>query len=307
MHLPIRFGTRASPMAVKMAEGVRDLVRGVDASIAIQVETFLSKACMIPGDLKDAGGKGLFVKDLERRLLDGEIDCALHALKDVPGDEPMHPDLVLLAFMSREDPSDALVLRRGINEPDLARARVGTSAPRRAAILRRLFPGISIEICRGNVNTRIRQLDEGRFDALVVSTSGLKWLGLESRITRRFTPAEMLPAVGQGIVCVQVRKSDVDRCRFLREINDTWSEFAATAERQVLSGLRGDCHSAIAAHCRQVGAQVVLQALVMAPDGENSLSAVEQMHVDDVSLSAAALGRRVVSDLVAQGALDLLR
>lgn len=304
MHPSLRFGMRASKMAVTAGLHARALINGIAPNIPIDMVHFVSQGDLTQGDLANAGGKGLFIKDLEQRLLSGEIDFALHTLKDVPGDVPMHPDLTLVSFLTREDPRDALVLRHGVRERDLRGGVIGTSAPRRRAILKKLYPGVTTVICRGNVDTRIRHLDDGRFDAIVVSAAGLERLGLESRIARRYDTSEMLPAVGQGIVCLQVRKADVARCTFLRLVNDEWSETAAVAERAVLSGLRGNCHSAIAAHLSREGTKVVLEAEVMESRGETQLWTRHEAEADGVDVES--LGRFAVAGLLEQGAASLL-
>jgi hydroxymethylbilane synthase len=304
MHPLLRLGTRSSKMAMIAAERARDLILAAHPQIPVQILPFASEGCLISGDLKDVGGKGLFIKDLERRLLAGEIDCALHTLKDVPGDLPLHPDLTLLAFLDREDPRDALVLRAGIREEDLSHHIVGTSAPRRTAILHRLYPGVRTTLSRGNVDSRIRHLDSGKYDALVLSAAGLDRLGLTDRIVRRFEPSEMLPAVGQGIVCLQVRKVDADRCSFLREVNNAWSETAATVERGVLSGLQGNCHSAIAAHCYRSGKSIVLEALVL--DDASGTVVKSRQACDAGSVAVEQLGALAAADLLKQGAAAFL-
>jgi hydroxymethylbilane synthase len=304
MHPPLRLGTRASAMAIVSAEHARSLILKQNPEIEIEIKTFLSEGCQTPGDLKDAGGKGLFIKDLERRLLAGEIDCAIHTLKDVPGDQPLHPDLVLIAFLEREDPRDALVLRDGVYEKDLVNCVIGTSAPRRIAMLHHLYPGVRTTLMRGNADTRIKKLDAGACDAVVLSAAGLVRLGLERRISRHFDPSEMLPAVGQGILCIQVRKSDADRCTFLRAINDEWAETAATIERDVLYGLQGNCHSAIAAHCTTSNGRILLDALVL-DDTTGKVLKTSQQGSATVDI-IAELGQRAAADLLSQGARAML-
>lgn len=305
MHPSLRLGVRSSAMAVGCAEHAKRLIQQISSAITVDIMPYASEGDMIQGDLKLAGGKGLFIKDLERRLLAGEIDCALHTLKDVPGDVPMHPDLMLFAFLAREDPRDALVLRRDFLEENLSRGSIGTSAPRRKAVLSQMYPGADVILARGNVDTRIRHLDEGRYDAIVVSAAGLKRLGIENRISRHYDTSEMLPAVGQGIICLQVRRFDAERCNFLRQINDRWSETAADAERSVLKALNGNCHSAIAAHCFRRDNKAVLEAIVFNVDGSRMIRVKKETHIEGFEIGTM-LGHSVASDLVNRGACALI-
>lgn len=196
--------------------------------------------------LDQVGGKGLFVKELDAALRDHRVDLTVHSLKDVPMEVP--EDLPLLGFSSREDPRDVLVLPQGASEPDPGKP-IGSASLRRSIQLRALYPGFEIMPVRGNLQTRLRKLDEGQYGALVLAAAGLKRLGLEKRISRYFTVDEMIPAAGQGILAVQGRR-DEDHS-WLRGFTDPDAEAAALCERAFARTLGGGCTSPVCAHARR--------------------------------------------------------
>src|SRR5690606_30951689 len=154
----------------------------------------------------------------EQRLLNGEIDCAIHCLKDIPGDIPMHPDLAIMCFLERDDPRDALIMGNGKSAPKKGDGQgftLATSSPRRLALLKHLYPGVNIIPLRGNVDTRMRKLMDGEFDGMVLSYAGLERLNLQQHATHIYEPEEMLPAVGQGTLVLQVRREDIPKCPYL--------------------------------------------------------------------------------------------
>jgi hydroxymethylbilane synthase len=315
MQRQIVLGARSSKMAVIIAEQVKSLI-DTRTDLLTEIKTFSSAGDKIAGDLRVFGGKGAFVKDLEQRLLSREIDCAVHCLKDVPGDEPMHSELTLCAFLAREDERDALLLHPSVALEALgsgAGRTLATSSPRRQALLRMRYPEAQIIPLRGNVDTRFRKLQEKQFDGMVLSYAGLKRLGLESHATHIFSCEEMLPAVGQGVLCLQIRKADSERFANLREkLNCPLSDAASSAERQLLHTLNGDCYSAIAGYCTVASAAssaaqgtcVTLRGLVASVDGKKILQA--SASVDSLG-AAAELGRRVADQLLNQGALALIQ
>ena len=304
-HRQLRIGTRASPMARAMADTIRDIIISVAPSLNPEILAFVAEGDKIKGCLQSFGGKGTFIKDLERRLLAHEIDCAVHSLKDIPGDLPPHKDLTLISFLPREDPRDALILREGVSEVDLRVGGViGSSAPRRQAALKKLYTAAEVRLCRGNVNSRLKNLDEGKFDAIVLSYAGLKRLKFESRVARIFQPDEMLPAVGQGIMSLQVRKEDAEKCPYLKKISDPKAEIAASVERAMLFRLNGNCHSAIAGYCSFLSdTRVQMCGIVYNPETGDFLKSVIE---SDVAADIENLGTRVADDLIAQGARDLI-
>jgi hydroxymethylbilane synthase len=193
--------------------------------------------------LDKVGGKGLFVKELDRALRDGRSDLSVHSLKDMPMEVP--EELPLVAFSKREDPRDVLVLPEGEKEWDRTRP-VGCSSRRRIIQLQALYPELTFQMVRGNVLTRLRKLDEGPYGALILAAAGLKRLGLEKRISRYFEPEEVIPAAGQGILAVQGRRGE--DYRFLEGFHDVEAAAAASAERAFVAELDGGCTSPVAAH-----------------------------------------------------------
>ena len=304
-HRQLRIGTRASPMARAMAVTVKDVIMSVAPSIELEILTFVAEGDKIKGSLQCHGGKGTFIKDLERRLIAHEIDCAVHSLKDIPGDLPPTEDLTLISFLPREDPRDALILREGVTEDDLrAGGVIGSSAPRRQAALMKLYPAAKVKLCRGNVNSRLKHLDDGQFDAVVLSYAGLVRLNLASRVSRIYQPDEMLPAVGQGIMSLQVRKTDAETCPYLKQISDPKAEIAAAVERTMLLHLNGNCHSAIAGYCSFLSeTRVQMCGIVYNPATGDFLKAEIQ---SELSADIAKLGIRVADELIAQGARALI-
>lgn len=299
----IILGTRPSKMAMQMAGYAKSCLEA-QGSVEVEIRTYASTGDRNQGDLSKVGGKGAFVKDLEERLLAGEIDCAIHTLKDVPGDIAPHPDLELAAFFERGDPRDALIMRAGLGEPtDGEGLTLATSSPRRQAFLRRLYPQARVIPLRGNVDTRFRKMESGEFDGMVLAKAGLERLELEHRITKVYEPEEMLPAVGQGILTLQVRKADMSRCGFLREVHSQAAGRIVAAERGLLHVLQGNCHAAIAGYCDEQDGQRRLRGWVASPAGQDVLAAEARQFLND---DPGLLGRQVAEDLLRQGARRLI-
>lgn len=304
MNHRIILGTRPSQMAMQMANYAKSLLEAQYAGVEVVVQTYASTGDRNMGDLSKVGGKGAFVKDLEERLLAGEVDCAIHSLKDVPGDIAPHPELELTAFLTRDDPRDALIMREGVPVPTKgAGVTLATSSPRRQAFLRRLYPEAEIVPLRGNVNTRFRKMGEGEFDGMVLAKSGLERIELAQHISKVYEPEEMLPAVGQGIIALQVRKVDIAKCGFLRAIHSQHTGQVVAAERQLLHVLQGHCHSAIAGYCDETNGQRRLRAWVSNIMGSETMVAEASQNLND---DAQALGQIVAENLLAQGARRLI-
>ena len=206
--------------------------------------------------LDQVGGKGLFVKELDRALLEGRSDLSVHSLKDMPMEVP--EELPLIAFSKREDPRDVLVLPKGADSWDRSRP-VGCSSLRRMLQLAQLYPEVTFQTVRGNVLTRLRKLDEGEYGALILAAAGLKRLGLEQRISRYFEPEEMIPAAGQGILAIQGRKNEDYSC--LEGFGDRDAACAAKAERAFVTELNGGCSSPVAAHAIVEGERIRMLGL----------------------------------------------
>ncbi len=285
-----------------MANNVAWQLKEAAPEIKVEVRGFKSDGDKFMGDLATIGGKGAFVRNLDHKLLTGEIDCAVHSLKDIPGDIECHKDLKHLAMLEREDPRDCLVMREGLSEVSSDHV-LATSSPRRRAFLKKLFPENKIIPLRGNVNTRFRKLREGEFDGMVLSYAGLVRLNLEQHVTRILSPDDFVPAVGQGVVCLKVRREDVNACQYLRLLNNTQAEITTTAEREMLWVLKGDCHSAIAGYCRFEGDQLFMTGVVAAPNGTDFIEASASQRAE---ASPEELGRKIAEELLEKGARKYL-
>lgn len=294
----MRIGSRGSKLALWQAEHVRDLLagRGIEASIEVIRTTGDNITDVSLAQLgKQTSTKGLFTKELEDALLDGRIDLAVHSLKDMPTDLP--PGLQLVAVPGpREDVRDALV---GCALKDLpAGAKVGTSALRRQAQLHAARPDLVIEPIRGNVDTRLRKLDEGQYDAIVLASAGLRRLGWAARITESLAPEFMCPAVGQGALAIEARAGD-DR---LLVLDDLTVRSAVTAERALLRSLGGGCQVPVGAYAEPNGDQLRLRAVVVSPDGKTVL----REELPGAFMYAEVIGQEVAKALLGNGARKIL-
>ncbi len=292
--------TRESRLAMWQAEHVQAILRGRGHSVDLlgmttQGDQILDRA------LSQVGGKGLFVKELEVALELGKADLAVHSLKDVPMELP--EGFALACVMEREDPRDAFVSNKFANLDALAQgAVVGTSSLRRVALLRALRPDLKIEPLRGNLDTRLRKLDEGQYDAIVLAAAGLKRLGLAQRIRAIFDPEQLLPAAGQGALGIEVRAARHDVVDVLAPLVHQTTWLAVAAERAVSKAMGGSCSMPLAAYATLAGDLLTLNAAW--GDTENKLPLVrvrQQGPVTDLA-SAAKLGQRV-ADALREGVL----
>lgn len=240
----INIGSRESKLAVVQSEMVRDYINSHNEDVEAQLVTMKTTGDIIlDRSLDQVGGKGLFVKELDKALMEGRTCLSVHSLKDMPMEVPAQ--LPLIAFSKREDPRDVLILPRGETEIDFSKP-VGCSSLRRMLQFKKLYPQASFKGVRGNVITRLAKLDEGQYGALILAAAGVKRLGLADRISRYFDPDEMIPAAGQGILAVQGRADMA--YDFLAGYNDPEGELAALAERAFVRELDGGCTSPVAAH-----------------------------------------------------------
>ena len=302
----LTIATRESRLAMWQAEHVRDLL-AARFGIEVKLLGMTTRGDQIlDRSLSKVGGKGLFVKELETALEDGAADLAVHSLKDVPMDLP--PGFALAAVLEREDPRDALVSPRYASLAELPQgACVGTSSLRRVAQLAAQRPDLRIEPLRGNLDTRLRKLDEGQYDAIVLAAAGLVRLGLAERIRTRFDAAQMLPAAGQGALGIEVRADDVALREALATLIDRPTWLAVHAERAVSRGLGGSCSMPLAAHATWRGDSLHLAAALGHATQPARALLVSQASGPVVDTAAAeALGARAVAALHAAGAASYL-
>ncbi|MGB6946442.1 MAG: hydroxymethylbilane synthase [Bryobacteraceae bacterium] len=297
----LTIGSRGSQLALWQAHWIQARLEKLGEQSRIEIiKTTGDKITDVA--LSQVGSKGLFTKEIEESLLASAIDIAVHSLKDMPTDLPA--GLTLAAIPEREDPRDALI---GCALADLASgSRVGTGSLRRAAQLRALRPDLQIEDIRGNVDTRLRKLDEGRYDAIVLASAGLRRLGWENRITELFDPGIMCPAVGQGALAVETRDDGGPEFQAAQQLNHAETRAAVTAERSVLASLGGGCQAPMGAHAfinkEHGGEMLFLLALIVSPDGVKLVRKEMQGPVAD----AAALGRTLGEELLANGGKQIL-
>jgi hydroxymethylbilane synthase len=315
-----RIGTRKSTMALAQTAEIARRLTAAIPDIEVEIVKFDTTGDIDQtGKLLPHGGKGgAFVAQIRSAVLAGELQAAMHSLKDMPGNEDT-PGLVIGATLSRDPPGDVLVLRAGIALDELRKARgkgfrIGTNAVRRAAYARRLFPEIEVIHFRGAADTRVRKLDNGEkqrlpdggavgpADALIMARSGLERVGLADRIAYEFSAAEMLPAVGQGIVAVECAAQDWQTRGILAAIDDATAHRCADAEREVLWVLNGHCNSPIAGFSQIDGAQMSLTASVLDETGGLFIEASRTGPAD----RPRELGRAVGLDLLAKGAADII-
>lgn len=298
---PVRIATRRSALALWQARYVAALIEE-ELGAVVELLPLSTSGDRLRGPLAAAGGKGLFVKEIEQALLDGRADVAVHSGKDLPAQLP--PGLPIVAVPPREDVRDALLAaRRGTLLVDLPQgARVGTGSVRRAAQLRRLRPDLEIVPLRGNVATRIEKLESESLDAVILACAGLERLALASRIDERISPAQLLPAVAQGSLAVQARRGET-LAEELAVLGDAPSAARFEAERAFLAELGGDCSAPIAALAEVIDAdRLRFQGLVLSPDGRRSAETQSEAPVD----RAAEAGREAGLRVLAEGGREIL-
>ncbi|MDB5388969.1 MAG: porphobilinogen deaminase [Planctomycetaceae bacterium] len=303
---PIRIATRSSRLALWQAEHVASLLNATAPDVPVEiihVSTLGDRDLSAP--LSSLGAFGVFTREVQRVVLDGQADLAVHSLKDLPTDYV--EGLCLGAVPGRGPVADTLVLpahaNAGLNwETIPLKARLGTGSLRRQAQLLHARPDLQLLEIRGNVETRLRKLDAGEFDAIVLAVAGLERLGLAGRITQPLQPPVMFPAVGQGALGLECRADDVSLREILSRISDVQTFMAVTAERALLSDLRAGCHAPLGVATSFDGDQLTLEAVVLSPDGASRIHAIAAR---SISL-AAELGKVVAGMLRDQGADALI-
>ena len=299
-HSTIRIGTRASQLAHWQANWVAEQLRRAGADVEL-VEVSTKGDLDQSGPIAAIGTQGVFTKEIQAAVLRSEVDLAVHSLKDLPTEHT--EGLVLAAVPPRANVADALVSNKfGSLDALPVGATVGTGSLRRQAQLKHLRPDLKVQGIRGNVDTRLKKLDDEQFQAIVLAEAGLRRLGWEARITELLGPPRMLPAPGQGALGLECRAGDDDLVRRLSEINDSTSRSSVAAERTMLGLLHVGCSAPVGAWGRVEQEQLILEGLVASLDGRQVLRAVEQ---DDPS-NAEALGELVAQQLLDQGAAELI-
>ncbi len=304
----IIIGTRGSALALWQAEWVKAGLEKLSAGLQVElrkIRTTGDKILDVP--LAKVGGKGLFVKEIEEALLEGRADIAVHSIKDVPTDFP--PGLDLAVICEREDPRDAFIsaIRDGQFTAKSFRvlplgARIGTSSLRRSSQLLNKRPDLKIEQLRGNLNTRLKKLDEGHFDAIILAVAGVRRLGWQDRITEILPLEISLPAVGQGAVGIESRIDDKIINSLISQLNHTESAICVKAERAVLKRLEGGCQVPIAAYAGLLNGIITIDGLVGSVTGDR----IVRSHIEGSPDHAESLGLRLAENLLARGAKEIL-
>jgi hydroxymethylbilane synthase len=302
MSVPVRIATRRSRLALWQAEHVAARLAAQHPGLVVSLVPIVTEGDRIQDrSLAAAGGKGLFIKELESAMQDGQADIAVHSMKDMPG---ILPDgFMIAAALERGDPRDAFVSSRHESIAALpSGARVGTSSLRRECQLRHKRPDLEVVVLRGNVDTRLRKIDAGECDAALLAAAGLERLGLAERIRARLSPEEMLPAIGQGIVGIECAKGRDDLLELVRSLEHAPTRTILDAERALSAGLGASCRAPIAGHATLNGREIHLAGLAGSPDGRRVIAD----HVSGAASDAAKLGAELARRLLARGAGELL-
>ncbi|MGD8348807.1 MAG: hydroxymethylbilane synthase [Gammaproteobacteria bacterium] len=298
----LRIATRSSQLALWQAEHVAARLEALYPDLKVSLLEMKTRGDKIlDAPLAKIGGKGLFVKELEAGLLDGRADLAVHSLKDVPAEMPDGLELTLV--MEREDPRDAFVSGKYDSLDAMpAGARVGTSSLRRQTQLRARHPGLEIDWLRGNVNTRLAKLDAGEYDAIILAAAGLRRLGFEDRIRAAIEPEDCLPAIGQGVLGIEIRSDDAELRELIAPLAHPETTLRITAERAFNHALGGSCQVPIAGYALLEDGEIYLRGLVGEPDGSQILRAERRGSSD----RARELGEELAGELLQRGADRIL-
>ena len=299
----LRIATRNSPLALWQAEDVKARVEALDMGVTVELLKMTTKGDqLLDSPLAKIGGKGLFVKELETAMLDGNADIAVHSIKDVPAVVP--EGLQVVHIMERENPHDAFVSNTYTRAEDLPEgAVVGTCSLRRQAQLMARFPHLNVHNLRGNVNTRLAKLDNGEYDAIILASAGLIRLEMQERIASELSVEDSLPAAGQGIVGIETRIDDDDTAAIIGKLHHVQTSYRVMAERALSARLDGGCQVPIGAYSEMQGNQIWLRGLVATPDGKQVVTADASAHHNE----AVDLGVKVAEMLLYRGANDILK
>ncbi|MEZ6046975.1 MAG: hydroxymethylbilane synthase [Planctomycetaceae bacterium] len=305
----LRIATRASQLALWQAEHVASLLRSAHAGLQVEIVHISTIGDRDQKEsLANMGGQGVFTREVQNALLDQRADVAVHSLKDLPT-QSVTADLILAAIPAREEVADVLVLPQNSEQPaDVMKlpegARIGTGSMRRQAQLLHARPNVHVRSIRGNVETRLRKLDEGEYDAIILAAAGLKRLQLAERISAVLAPPLMLSAVGQGALGLECRTSDQQTRDYLQSLNDSIAAAGATAERALLNELKAGCHAPVGTNSSldENTGELTLEGVVLSVDGKERLYAKQSAP----QTQADQLGRNLASELLAQGAARLI-
>ena len=297
----LTIGTRKSPLALVQTHWVRDELASVHPELEIAIEHITTKGdTILDRPLAAIGDKGLFVTEIEEAMRAGRVQLAVHSAKDLPSVLPA--DMTIAAYPRRADPRDALVSRDGRTLGDLPHgARVGTSSPRRACQLRHLRPDLTLLDIRGNVDTRLRKLDDGQFDAIVLAAAGLARLDLAARVTEYFDLATMIPAVSQGTLGIETLRDDAATAELLRSLDNAEARATATAEKAFLARIGGGCQVAVGAFAQLNGDTLTLTGMIGAFDGR-----LVRGELRGAAANPQQLGAALADELLGQGGKKLL-
>jgi len=292
MNKKITIGSRGSKLALIYAQKAKDKII---QNTNIKNEDIIIREITTKGDelqdmrLSEVGGKGLFSTNIEKELQDKKIDIAVHALKDMPAIETV--GLRTNTFLKRNDPREILITQSGkkLNELKI-NSIIGTSSYRREFQIKKIRSDLNCKLIRGNVDTRIKKLNDGLYDAIILSYAGIKSLDIEDKITETFSIEEIIPSAGQGIIALQCRNNDIEIISILDEINDIETSLRAHAERNVLKVLEGDCETAVGAHATIEGDQITLQAELFSLDGKQRFFEKKSSKIDNSEELGKELG-----------------
>ncbi len=301
MRTSLRIGTRGSQLALTQSRWVQACLRQRHPHLTVELVTITTSGDrFVEQPLSAIGGKGLFVKEIEEALLAGSIDCAVHSMKDVPGE--LASGLVIAAVPAREDARDVLITRDGAELANLPRgARLGTSSLRRMALVRAARPDLEVTNLRGNVDTRLRKLNSGEFDAIVLASAGLRRLGIQPRGMVSFDPLQFTPAIGQGALAIESR--DDDSAEVVAVLDDARTRVAVSAERAFLCRAGGSCRTPLAAHATVDGDTLEMRALIASPDGRRVVRGERRGE----SAAATDIGAVLAEELLQKGGAEILR
>lgn len=298
----LRIGTRGSKLALWQANWVKQVIEARHASLSVEIQIVKTRGDKILDvPLAKIGGKGLFVKEIEEALLDGGIDIAVHSMKDMPGDIPA--GLCIGAVPERENPFDVLISGKGLCLKDLKTgACIGTSSLRRSAQLFHVRPDLNIVPLRGNLDTRMKKLDDQDLDAIILAAAGIRRLGLEDRITEYLAEDILLPAAGQGALCIEIRDNDAETTAVVSGLDHFRTRQVVLGERAFLHRLQGGCQVPIAAYGKTDGSAICLAGLVASLDGKNII----RDRISGPEAEAESMGIQLAERLLSKGADRLL-